>query len=77
MDEDQHYEIAGIIKETDTLKDKITSAMEEFESLLLAFSTQQSIHFKELLNSMKHLLDILVRTPLWILFLYLNQVLSS
>ena len=72
MDEDRHYEIAGIVKETETLKGKITSAMEEFKSLLLAFSIQQSVHFKELLNSMKHLLDILIRTPLWIHSMYLN-----
>ena len=61
LDEYRHYEIAGIVKETDTLKGKITSAMEEFESLLSAFSTQQSVHFRVLLNSMKHLIDLLVR----------------
>ena len=62
MEEERHYEIVGIVKEIDTLKGKITSAMEEFESLLSAFSTQQSVHFKDLLNSMTHLIDLLVRT---------------
>ena len=51
MKEERHYKISGITKENATLKDKITSAMDDFETLISFFITNQSIHFKNLLDS--------------------------
>ena len=51
IEEKRHYEISGIAKENATLKDKITSAMDDFEILMSSFTTNQSIHFKNLLDS--------------------------
>ena len=61
MEEERHYEISGIAKENATLKGKITSAMDDFETLLSSFVTTQSIHFKNLLDSMTRMIDLLVQ----------------
>ena len=62
MEEERHYEISSIAKENATLKEKITSVMEDFETLLSSFATTQGIYFKNLLDSMSRLLDLLVQT---------------
>ena len=59
MKEERYYEILGIAKENTTLKGKITSAIEEFETLMSSFATNQAIHFKNLLDSISRLLDLM------------------
>ena len=61
MEEERHYEIFGLAKKNATLKEKITSAIEEFETLMSSFATNQAIHFKNLLDSISRLLDLMVQ----------------
>ena len=51
MEEERHYKISRIAKKNVTLKGKITSAIEEFETLMSSFTTNQAIYFKNLLDS--------------------------
>ena len=61
MDEERHLEISELAKENATLKGQIASAVEEFESLMSSFATNQSFHFKNLLESITRLLDLMAR----------------
>ena len=61
MDEERHYEISRIAKENAILKGMITSTKEEFEILISSFATNQSIHFKNLLDSISRLLDLMAQ----------------
>ena len=51
MKEERHYEIFGIIKEIATLKGQISSAVEEFETLLSSFADNQTTPFQQPLDS--------------------------
>ena len=57
MEEECHYEISEIAKETTQLKGRITSIVGEFESLLSSFAENQTMHLSQLLHSMSMLLD--------------------
>ena len=59
MDEERYYKIFWLAKENATLKEKITSAVEEFETLMPSFAINQVIHFKNLLDSVSRLLDLM------------------
>ena len=59
MEEERHYEISRIAKETATLKGRNSSAIEEFETLLLSFVNNQTTHFQQFLDSISQLLDFM------------------
>ena len=59
MDEERHYEISGIVKETAILKGRIASTVEEFETLLSSFADNQTTYFQQLLDSISWLLDLM------------------
>ena len=59
MEEERHYEISGIANKNATLKGQIAFAVEEFETLMASFGTNQSIHFKNILDSVSRLLDLM------------------
>ena len=59
MKEKRQYEINSIAKENATLKRKITSAMDDLKTLMSSFTINQSIHFKNLLDSMARMIDLL------------------
>ena len=61
MEEERHYEISRIAKKNATLKGKITSAIEEFKTLMSSFVTNQAIHFKNLLDSISRLFDLMAQ----------------
>ena len=52
MEEECHYEISRIAKETAQLKGRIASAKGEFKSLLSSFAENQTTHLSQLLDSM-------------------------
>ena len=61
MEEERHYEISEIAKKNAILKGQIASAIEEFETLMSSFATNQAIHFKNLLDSVSRLLDLMAQ----------------
>ena len=61
MDEERYYKIFRLAKKNATLKGKIAFAIEEFEILMSSFVTNQSIHFKNLLDSISRLLYLMAR----------------
>ena len=60
MKEERHYEISGVTKKNATLKGQIIFAIEEFETLMSSFITNQAIHCKNHLDSISRLLDLMV-----------------
>ena len=50
MDEERHLEIFGLAKENATLIGQIAFAVEDFETLMTSFATNQSTRFKNLLD---------------------------
>ena len=61
MKEERHYKISGIAKKNATLKGHIASTIEEFETFMSSFATNQAIHFKNLLDSISRLLDLMAQ----------------
>ena len=62
MDEERHLEISRLTKENITLKGQIASTVEDFERLLNSFADNQSTHFKNLLESVTRLLNLMAWT---------------
>ena len=61
MKEKRHCEILGIAKENAILKGQIASTIEEFETLMSSITTNQAIHFKNILDSISRLLDLMAQ----------------
>ena len=57
FDEDRNFGIEGIAKEVGMLKGKISEAVIEFGSMLVAFEKQQTKHFSKLMDAIKLLLN--------------------
>ena len=60
FDEDHNFGVEGITKELGTLKEKISKAITQFESMIIAFDKQQSYHFFKLMEAIQLLLNEMI-----------------
>ena len=60
FDEDRDYGVEGIAKKVGTLKGKISEAITEFGSMLVAFDKQQIVHFSKLMETIQLLLNEII-----------------
>ena len=60
FDEDRNFGVEGIAKEVRTLKGKISEAITQFKSMLVAFDKQQTDHFSKLMEAIRLLLNEMV-----------------
>ena len=60
FDEDRNFGIEGIAKEVETLEGKISKAITQFESMIVAFDKQQTDHFSKLMEAIRLQLNEMV-----------------
>ena len=64
FDEDRNFGIKGISKEVGMLKGKISEAVIQFGSMLVAFDKQQIEHFSKLMDAIRLFLNEIVPTTM-------------